>query len=435
MATYIQGLYDSPLAITPFTPDYSLIQNVLKTKEMEYERGFAQVKNVYNSLLTAKATNAENQEMQKAYIAQAEEQLKNLSTVDLSLDQNVSIANSVFKPFQQDNELIYDISVTKISDQQTAVGQSFLSSNDDKQRKMHSAISDEYVRIPLDELKRAKRGDGSISAVRPRYYVPAVNLYDKFKDFVNARDYDAVIETSNGSGLILRTKGGKRVEVGLYNLMNGLLTGDERKYFDAWGEVLYNRGVNDYMSRGFTFDQARKELSTDFYERDLGYFTSQRDNAIKDQKLILAKIEEYKKRNTIQGGLSEQEAADAASLAMTAAEYKNSISELNSKIRQLTDPKTMQAEIQKYYDGKSGILSTQLLDNSLRSISSAMGTLTESRELKADEYYWKKMEHAIKIQELEINKMKAQADLLKAQGEVSGVTGVTGTKTGKLTEA
>jgi len=435
MATYIQGLYDSPLAITPFTPDYSLLQNVLKTKEMEYERGFAQVKNVYNSLLTAKATNAEDQEMQKAYIAQAEEQLKNLATVDLSLDQNVSIANSVFKPFQEDQELLYDISLTKVADQQTALGQSFLNASDDKQRKMHSAISDEYVRIPLDELKRAKRGDGSITSVRPRYYVPAVNLYDKFKDFLKAGEYDAVIETSNGSGLILKTKGGKRVEVGLYNLMNGLLTGDERKYFDAWGEVLYNRGINDYMGRGFTLDQSKKELATDFYERDLKYLTNQRDNTVKDQQIVKLKIAEYDKRNSVQGGLSEQEAADAASLLMTESLNENSITNLNSQIRDLSDPKKMQATINSYYNGKSGVISTQLLEGSLRSISSAMGTLTESREYKADEYYWKKMEHAIKIQELEINRMKAQTDLLKAQGETGTPTGQTGVKTGKLTEA
>lgn len=436
MATYIQGLYDSPLAITPFTPDYSLLQNVLKTKEMEYERGFAQVKNVYNSLLTAKATNAEDQEMQKAYIAQAEEKLKNLATVDLSIDQNVSIANSVFKPFQEDTELIYDISVTKIADQQASLGQSFLNSNDDKQRKMHSAISDEYVRIPLDELKRAKRGDGSITSVKPRYYVPAVNLYDKFKDFLKAGEYDAVIETSNGSGLILKTKGGKRVEVGLYNLMNGLLTGDERKYFDAWGEVLYNRGVNDYMGRGFTFDQARKELANDFYERDLSYLTNQRDAIVKDQRLVLAKIEEYKKRNSIQGGLSEQDNQDAESLGMTFSQNKAALDLLNKDIRELSDPQKMESTIKRYYNGKSGIISQELIQNSLKSISSAMGTLTESREYKADEYYWKKMEHAIKIQELEINKIKAQAELLKAQGgEDGGLKGPTGIKTGKLTEA
>jgi hypothetical protein len=434
MATYIQGLYDSPLAITPFSPDYSLLQNVLKTKEMEYERGFAQVKNIYNSLLTAEATNAEDKEAQKAYIAEAEEKLKNLASVDLSLDQNVSVANSVFKPFQEDQELLYDISVTKISKQQLGVGQSFLTSDDDKKRKMHSSISDEFVTIPLDELRRAKRGDGSITAVKPRYYVPAVNLYDKFKDFLKAGDYDAVIETSNGSGLILRQKGGKRVEVGLYNLMNGLLTGDERKYFDAWGEVLYNRGVNDYMSRGFTLDQSRKELAADFYQRDLSYFTTQRDNTIKDRELIKAKLEEYRKREAIQGGLSDQDNADAASLIMTDKQYEQSLSNLNTKIRDLTSPATMQAERDKYYNGKSGILSSQLLDQSLRSISSAMGTLTESREYKADEYYWKKLEHALNIEKLEVEKLKVQADLMKAEGGSSG--GGPNAKTGgKLTEA
>ena len=170
MATYIQGLFDNPLPITPFTPDYAFLQNVLKYKEGQYEQGFAQVKNLYNSLLNSKASNPEDIEVQKAYIADAERKLQSLASVDLSVPQNVGLAKSVFKTFLNDDELMHDISVTRIAESQLAKGQAFLQSDDPKQRAMHSSLADEYVStVPINELKWAKRGDGSITSVRPLY--------------------------------------------------------------------------------------------------------------------------------------------------------------------------------------------------------------------------------------------------------------------------
>lgn len=432
MATYIQGLYDSPLSVTPFTPDYNFLQTVLKTKESEYEQGFAQVKNLYNSLLTSKASNAENVEMQKAYLADAENKLKSLASVDLSVPQNVDMARSVFKTYLNDSELMHDINVTKISDSQLAVGQSFLQSDDPKKRAMHSSLADEYVStVPVNELKWAKRGDGSITKVRPRYYVPAVNLSEKFKDFLDASKYTGFTETANGNGYIFRTAGGKTVEKGLYNLMNGLLTGDDRKYFDMWGEVLYNRGLNEYVSnRGLSVDQARRELATDFYEQDLDFYKTEMGASQEDLKRIEAKIKIFENRGDV---ATEAEAAEYESLLQTAFEYKQSIDYANEKVKELQSPDKKEAIFQRYYDGRWGVLSDMLLKRDLASISKGMGILTTKNEIKANDPYFKNLEHTEKMLRLEIDRMKAENGATSEDGASTGGGG--GKKGGKPTEA
>jgi len=429
MATYIQGLFDNPLPITPFTPDYAFLQNVLKYKEGQYEQGFAQVKNLYNSLLNSKASNPEDIEVQKAYIADAERKLQSLASVDLSVPQNVGLAKSVFKTFLNDDELMHDISVTRIAESQLAKGQAFLQSDDPKQRAMHSSLSDEYVStVPINELKWAKRGDGSITKVRPRYYIPAVNLSEKFKDFLDVSKYKSFTETTNGAGYIFRTYGGEQVEKGIYNLMNGLLTGEERKFFDMWGEVTYNRGINDYVSRGMTVDQAKQELAEYFYNKDLNFKEDSLQSITDDLKIVNGKLDIYSKRSD----LSEADAREILSLELTKKEYEITSGILKKQIGDLVDPAKKKEITDKYYNGKWGILSEQILETSMRSVAQGMGLLTRGNEIKADDAYFKTMEFDIKKFEAMTNRMKA----LAADNE-DGTGGGSGKSGGgrKLTEA
>lgn len=435
MATYIQGLFDNPLPITPFTPDYGFLQNVLKYKEGQYEQGFAQVKNLYNSLLSSKASNAENIEVQKAYIADAERKLQSLASVDLSVPQNVGLAKSVFKTFLNDSELMHDISVTKISESQLAKGQAFLQSDDPKQRAMHSSLADEYVStVPINELKWAKRGDGSITNVRPRYYIPAVNLSEKFKDFLDVSKYKSFTETANGAGFIFRTYGGEQVEKGIYNLINGLLTGEERKFYDMWGEVVYNRGINQYVSRGMTVDQAKQEFAEDYYERDLKFKQKSLENVTNDLKLVNDKIDIYNKKTN----LSQADAQEWWSLKLTRAEYEGTIKILNKEIGDLLNPAKKQEITDKYYNGKWGILSEEILETSMRSIAQGMGLLTRGNEIKANDAYFKTLELDLKRFEAQTARMNAETARVKAlmgDGEDSDGGGG-GTRGGrKLTEA
>ena len=429
MATYIKGLMDSPLAVTPFTPDYSFLQTVMKTKDAEYEQGFAKVKGLYNSLLNSKVSNAEDQEVQKAYIADAERKLQNLASVDLSVPQNVGIANSVFKTFLNDDELMYDINLTKLSDQQLALGQSFLSSDDEKQRAKHSSISDEYVKIPTDELKRAKRGDGSILQVRPRYYVPSVNLYEKFKGFLDASKYKAVQESPNGQGYIFTTVDGKKVEMGVYNLMNGLLTGDERKYFDAWGEVVFNREVNNNFQQGMSDKDARMAVATKLYTENLDALNKSKNATIADKALVDAKITSLQQLNR---PLTPYEQELSASLTISALDYKKAIDYYESTINKEISQKDN--TIRKNFEGKSKVFSDMILERDLRSIAKGVGTLAQSSEVKSDDAYWKKLEHLRGMEQLEINRMKAIAGM--SDGDSGGGSGGgTGGGGRKLTEA
>ena len=113
MATYLDQ--DLPIATKEFTPNYDFIMRTLQLQQTQYDQGFSKVKSVYNSILNADLTGEDHKERRNQIIANAENSLKNLPTVDLSLPQNVTTAKKAFQPFYDDEAILQDIVFTKTS--------------------------------------------------------------------------------------------------------------------------------------------------------------------------------------------------------------------------------------------------------------------------------------------------------------------------------
>lgn len=384
MANYLQADYIPEDKL--FVPNYNLINMALQTRQSQYDQGFAQVKGIYNSILSSKATNDGNAEQQQNYLKSFEDKLKNLPSMDLSVAKNVDAAKSVFDPFYDDKELMRDISLTKIAGDQLSKGQAMLNSSDPKQRAMHSPISDEYVNITLDELKRAKRGDGSIMNVTPRYYVPAVNLTEKFKDYLTSKNFGLVSETRDGKGAIFSTSGGKLIEAPLRSLFDGLITGDERKYFDAWGDVLYNRQIKQQMSQGLGLKDAKTAIAVDLANQTKTYYENDLNSNQQAYDRALAQWESYKAQHTIDGKVLETE--DAYRLKGNVMFYQDQVTNLKSKVGQFDLNKTAN----EYLTQGSGYWSNRLYDDSLTKIVRGYAGLTATSTVKTDDIFWKQNE-------------------------------------------
>jgi hypothetical protein len=429
MATYIQGQINTPVVTTPYAPDYSFLDYTLKTKENQYEQGFAQVKNLYNSVLNSKVTNAENAEQQKKYLAEIENKFKNLSSVDLSIESNVSAANQVFQPFLKDNDLISDISITKYVDNQLATGQSLMTSEDEKKRKMHSSISDEYVGLTLKDLKNAHRGDGSIGKVKTRQYIPAVDLGDKFKDFLKVNNYGFVSETRDGQGIIVKDANGKNIQVPLYNLMNGLLTGDERKYFDAWGEVNYNRSLDALTNNGVPLQNAKQQLAESSFLQQRKYVNTQYDAALTSYNTNKDLLDKLIKKNNDSFIPGSEEYKEYARLKTITDNYKSAYEKYADEKSEYTDDKK-EAKVNDLVMQGWGPYANDVLDRSLRSIASGMAGLTASREVKKDDAYWEGVRHSEKLIDQEQNSRKLDIDERELNMKATGVLDASGNATG-----
>ena len=124
MATFIPNVTDVFPEPALFTPDFSFMDKMLQRREAMYNAGFAKVNSAYN-LINRETTNPFNSKVKDQFLKQAKDNLKNLSTMDLSQDDNVNSANGVFAPFAKNTDVIGDQSLTAYWNQQMAIGNGY----------------------------------------------------------------------------------------------------------------------------------------------------------------------------------------------------------------------------------------------------------------------------------------------------------------------
>jgi hypothetical protein len=424
MATYLNADYFPEQKL--FVPDFDLISKALQVKQSRYDQGFTRLKSLYNSVLNSKATNPQDIEKQAEYLKDIENNLKDLPNVDLSLPQNVSMAENVFEPFFNDKELQNDIGITKISGQQLQMGQSFLTSDDAKKRAMHSPISDEYVTLPLKELRRAKRGDGSIMNVKPRYYVPGVNLVDKLEKYLTSDKLKVISQTRDGKGAIFERVNGKLIEQPLKYLLDGLITGDERKYFDAWGEVVYDRALEEKMAQGLSETDARKELGYDLANKTRDLYTQELQNYKSAYERANTAWDTYFKANSKDGKIPNTE--DAKGYRANVLFYKKQYEDYEKRLNMFDLDKTASEYTRLGKNYWSETLYSQSLDKIVKGYSYG----TEQSTVKKDETFFAWLDLQEKKLDRESRERMAQMRI-DAAGTPGGMTFGFDPETGQLT--
>tara|TARA_R110001592_G_scaffold26926_4_gene100330 strand:+ start:361 stop:4137 length:3777 start_codon:yes stop_codon:yes gene_type:complete len=113
MATYLQGVTDYIPDYQPFQPDFNFYANVLQTKQNQYDSNYNELNNIYSDIINAPLTHNLNKEKKDVLLKDIDTNLKKVSGLDLSLEQNVSQATQVFRPFYEDQYLMKDMAFTK----------------------------------------------------------------------------------------------------------------------------------------------------------------------------------------------------------------------------------------------------------------------------------------------------------------------------------
>ena len=111
MATYIKGSKSYVPDIKPFTPDYKFLSAVLETRTDKYDANFKATNDLYNKVVYADLSREDTKERRDQFAEQIGPQIEKISGLDLSLQQNVDNAKSVFAPFYQDDLTVKDIEI------------------------------------------------------------------------------------------------------------------------------------------------------------------------------------------------------------------------------------------------------------------------------------------------------------------------------------
>ena len=229
MATYLPGITDYIPHIQPFRPDYNFYQKALETKEEQYKTGYNKISNLYGTLLNSEMTREPDIAKRDKFFKQVQNDIQRMSTVDLSRQENVNTAYTVFQPLIDDKNITQDMAWTKTYRNEKSKGEYLRNCIDPKKCGGDKwwEEGDEY----LDHLRAdyASTDDtGAFNVAMPRY-VPYVNPSDKAQEIIKefAPNVESVSYSKDGNW-IFKQKNGAPITAKLYEHLTAILGQDSR---------------------------------------------------------------------------------------------------------------------------------------------------------------------------------------------------------------
>lgn len=217
MATYLQGVTDYIPDYQPFQPDLNFYNNVLQTKQTQYDSNWKAVNNLYAELHNADLTHEQNIQKKDNLLKQIDFNLKRVTGLDLSLQQNVDQATQVFRPFYEDKYLMKDMAWTKNYTNTVSRALNLKNSQDEKMRAQYWDTGIKDMQYRREEFKNATLDEtlnmGNVS------YTPYVNAMDKYLKIAKDAGLSIDIKDVDETGLyFVHEKNGKALTTPLQNL-------------------------------------------------------------------------------------------------------------------------------------------------------------------------------------------------------------------------
>lgn len=265
MATYLQDGVGAFPQEQPFVPNYNFIMRTLDMRQNQYDQGFAQLKSTYNSVLNSELLRTSNKETRDQIITNAQTALKDLPTVDLGNPKNVTAAQSVFKPFYENDDILVDMVFTKENKNQISRGTSLENSSDEKERKRFWTQGIEDLYNNQDEFKNAT--DEEARNMRSRRFVGKPQVADQILDMFTTGKLKRSIDVITG-GIKYTYENGKEQEIPLTNLYLALAENDPEAMegFNVLGRVSRTRFIKNNMANGM---YATKEEAAAAHDKSL----------------------------------------------------------------------------------------------------------------------------------------------------------------------
>jgi hypothetical protein len=225
MATYLQGVTDYIPQFQPFQPDLNFYGNVMQTKQTQYDTNWKALNKMYGQYYNADLTRDGNIAKKDNYLKQIEFNLKRVSQLDLSLEQNVTQATQIFKPFYEDKSLMKDMAWTKNYANQSNRAEIFKVSSEEKDRSQYWETGVREMQYLKDEFKTATDEEAmNFSNVE---YTPYVNAVEKAQEVAKEAGLSVEsVDFSKDGRWIVKTKNGQQLVEPLQKLFEARLGSD-----------------------------------------------------------------------------------------------------------------------------------------------------------------------------------------------------------------
>jgi hypothetical protein len=322
MATYLQGVTDYIPQFQPFQPDLNFYNNVLQTKQTQYDSNYKQLNKVYGNYFYADLTHGDNIQRKEELLKNIDVSLKKVSGLDLSLEQNVTQATQVFKPFYEDQYLMKDMAFTKNYSAQRSRAEGLKNSTDEKMRAQYWDDGVAALDFQREEFKESAIGD--TLGIANTSYTNYVNVQEKAMKLTKEAGLSIEsVDFSPDGKYIVTTKNGEQLMEPLSKLLESQLGSDpaiqevyktqayvNRKSFAAQNAAQFGGDKNaaemNYLETNFNRlkeqQQRRYESLQDdskSYDGRIANLQSQIDKGNKDPDLPreLARLQQGKQIN------------------------------------------------------------------------------------------------------------------------------------------
>ena len=291
MATYLQGVTDYIPDYQPFQPDYNFYSNLLQAKQTQYDNNWNSLNNLYGQLYGADLTHDLNIKKKDELLKQIDFNLKRVSGLDLSLEQNVNQALQVFRPFYEDRYLIKDMAWTKNWKNEYGRALNLQKSLDEKQRNQYWSVGVRGMELRRQMFKDATL-DETLNMGNARY-TPKVNDLEVYMDLAKKYDIGAVEQLPDKSGMYLvRKKNGELIVPTLQNMFLAEYA-NRADIQDMYREMAFVERMNYAEQNAETYGsklEAEKHYIKEKYTF-LKDYVARRNNAAKDDVEHVEKLE------------------------------------------------------------------------------------------------------------------------------------------------
>jgi hypothetical protein len=317
MATFTSATFIPQLQ--PYQPDLNLYSNLIQNKQSQYDSNWKSLNKVYGQYFYADLTRDDNIEKKDYLVDQINFNVGRLAGLDLSLQQNVSQATQVFKPFYEDKGLMKDMAWTKNFNMQVLKAQGFQGSANEKDRAMFWDTGLKELQYRRDEFKdtTAEKALNFQNVL----YTPYVNVQDKALELAKEYGNIQTVEMSPDGRWVIKKTNGQVLEEPLQHLFEANLGNDPQVQAIYSTQAYVNR--KDYAySRAGEFGGDKNAAEMQYLEKNF---------------------------NTLKGRSEKRH----KQLSESSTAYENKIKDLQKQINEGNKDPQLQQQLDAYLENKS----------------------------------------------------------------------------------
>ena len=224
MATYINGVTDFIPQIQEFQPDFNFYGKSLQMSQGKYDANHEKLSNLYGSLLNSPMLRDKNIEQRDSFFKVVDQDIKRMAGMDLSKQQNVDSASSIFNQLLDNKSIVKDMVWTKNWQNEHQRADGFRNCVDPKKcggAWWEGGIT--ALNYQADEFKKAD--DNEAMNFASAQFTPYQDVMGKAIELAKAADLNIKVDTKSG-GYIVTTKNGANIIKPLASLFMGTLGKD-----------------------------------------------------------------------------------------------------------------------------------------------------------------------------------------------------------------